>query len=95
MSTMYDQSGKIFTHVIAKEPVKVIIRTRTSRIEGEIYKKHDERVSDAVNETPQFIAVTNAVIYELQAGVETSRQADFLVVNRDAIEWLLPQEQEQ
>ena len=92
MSTKYDQSGKIFSHVISKVPIRVILQTHTSRIEGEIYKKHDERVLDAINEGMQFIAVTNAVIFERRNGEEVAREAEFVVINREAIEWLVPKE---
>jgi hypothetical protein len=92
MSVKYDQSGKIFSHVISKEPIQVVIQTRTSRIEGEIYKKHDERILDALNENSQFIAVTNVKFFEWQNGVESTREAEFAIINRSAIEWLLPLE---
>jgi len=92
MSTKYDQSGKIFSHVVSKEPVRIILQTRTSRIEGEIYRKHDERILDAINEGFQFIAVTNAVIYESRQGEEVARKVEFVAVNREAIEWLTPEE---
>jgi len=94
MSTKYDQTGKIFSHVISKAPVKVVIQTRTSRIEGELYKKHDERILDALNEGQQFIAVTDAKVFERHLEVEVVRETDFLIVNRDTIEWVLPVEEQ-
>ena len=92
MTTKYDQSGKTFSHVISKEPIQVVIRTKTSRIEGSIYKKYDERIIDALNEDAEFIAVSNVRFYEWQNGVESTREAEFAIVNRNAIEWLLPLE---
>lgn len=92
MTTKYDQSGKTFSHVISKEPVQVVIRTKTSRIEGKIYKKYDERVIDALNEDAEFIAVSDVTFYEIESGVENTRKVEFAVVNRTAIEWLLPLE---
>ena len=94
MSTKYDQSGKIFSHVISKAPIKVMLQTKTSRIEGELYKKHDERILDALNEGLQFVAVTDAKIYESHAGTQVVREVNFLVVNRDAIEWISPVEEQ-
>lgn len=92
MTIKNDPSGKIFSHVISKEPVQVVIRTKTSRIEGKIYKKYDERVIDALNEDAGFIAVSDATFYEWQNGVESTREVEFAVINRNAIEWLLPLE---
>jgi hypothetical protein len=92
MTTRNDQSGKIFSHVISKEPVKVKLRTSSAIIEGEIYKKHDERLLDAVNDAAQFIAMTNVKFLEWQDRVEITTEAEFAVINRETIEWLLPLE---
>jgi hypothetical protein len=93
MSAKYDQSGKIFSHVISKTPIKVVLQTRTAQIEGEIYKKHDERLLDAINEGLQYIAVTNAIIKGQNAESENVIKASFLIVNRETVEWLIPLEE--
>ena len=49
MSIHYDEKGKFFTSVISKEPIFVEIQTITHRIEGNIYKRPDDRVKEAVN----------------------------------------------
>ncbi len=95
MSTKYDRSGKVFTNVVSKVPVRVIIQTKTSRVLGEIHRMYDERVLDTLNNGEQFLAVTNATIYEQHGEEEIERQVAFLALNRDNIDWVTPESEEQ
>lgn len=92
MPSKHDQEGKVFTHIISKEAFPVIIKTKTSRIEGEIYKKYDERILDSLNKGEQFLSITNAVVVnDSNAGVK-SPIFPFMIINRDLIEWIIPKE---
>jgi Family of unknown function (DUF6812) len=93
MSIHYDEKGKFFTDVILKEAVPVIIQTPTNRIRGNIYVKPGERIKDQINQEDLFLAVTDAILYDL-AGEELYH-ADFLLVNREQLVWLLPDDQVQ
>lgn len=84
----YDDKGKIFTDVVSKEAVAVIVQTALHRIEGIVYARPDVRLKDELNQDEHFLAVTDAVLYDL-AGNEVKRTG-FLAVNRDAIHWVLP-----
>ncbi|MEJ2597611.1 MAG: hypothetical protein P8Z00_04720 [Anaerolineales bacterium] len=91
MGTRYDEKGKIFTDVVQKEPVRVVIQTTTmQRIKGQVYVKPDERVKDELNNPERFLAVTDANVYD-QGGILIN-QCAFIAVNRDQIVWLIPQD---
>lgn len=91
MSIHYDEKGKFYTDVITKEAVPVLLQTTTQRIRGKIYIRPGERIKDQINQEEQFFAVTEAILYDL-AGEELYQSA-FLLVNREYLIWLLPEDQ--
>jgi uncharacterized membrane protein affecting hemolysin expression len=89
MRTRYDENGKIFTDVITKEPVQVVIQTTTmQRINGKMFVSPHERVKDELNHAERFLAVKDASVYDQQGNL--IRQCTFIAVNRDQIAWLIP-----
>lgn len=88
MSDQFAEKGKIFTPIIKKIPYDVIIQTIHQRIEGKIHVRPDVRLRDDMNELEMFIAVTDAVIYNV-AG-EVIYRCNFMLVNRAQIIWLSP-----
>jgi hypothetical protein len=84
----YDERGKIFTKVVSKVPVSVIIQTTGQLIHGKIHVKSGERLSDELNLEEMFIPVTDAVIYSLEGQI--LYEANFLSINRSQIVWILP-----
>ncbi len=91
MTTQFDEKGKIYTNVIAKEAVPATIQTLTHCIHGFVYIRQDERIIDEMDRPERFLAVTDASIYDLH-GVEIYRTG-FVVINRDHIIWLVPDEE--
>lgn len=91
MVTSYDEKGKIFTQVVTKRPVPVVIQTAQNMIRGTMHVRHDSRIKDELNEENQFLAVTEAVVYNLQE--QEMYKTDFLVVNRNHIIWVIPEEE--
>lgn len=89
MSTRYDEKGKFFTDRVTKEQIPVVIQTIFGRIEGFFYVMAGARLKDEINNAEQFIAITNAKIYNLDGNGEFS--CEFLSLNRDHIIWLAPQ----
>jgi hypothetical protein len=90
MSIHFDDKGKFFTEIVTKNPVTVMMQTLKHRIHGQIFVRPGERLKDELDQSSQFVAVTNAVVYG-ESGEELSH-ADFMVVNIDQIVWLIPEQ---
>ncbi len=90
MTIQFDEKGKFFTEVVTKKPVPVKIQTIANRIHGFIYVRPGERLKDALDQSTQFVAVTDAVIFGL-SGDELSR-TEFMIINIDHIVWLIPEQ---
>lgn len=90
MTLHYDDKGKFYTEYISKNAVLAIVQTLTHRITGKIFIRVGERLSDALNQSDQFLAVTDATIFDEQD--EVSYKGDFITVNRDQIIWIMPVE---
>ena len=69
---------------------KVTILTSSYRIKGYIDLVPGARVTDFMAEARDFIAVTNAEVWELQVGGRQVLSAPFINVSRDHIEIILP-----
>ena len=92
MGTRYDEKGKIFTDIVTKVPVRVVIQTTTlQRIKGKMFVSPDERVKDELNHVERFLAVKDASVYDQQGNL--IQQCAFIAVNRDQIAWLIPQDE--
>ena len=92
MSIHFDEKGKFFTDVVTKSPHSVVIQTLIHRIEGHIFVRDKERVKDAINTGEQFIAVSDATIFNSQG--KLIYEKNFLIVNCDQIVWMIPNENE-
>ncbi len=88
MKIRFDDKGKFFTDVVPKAAVSVMIQTIHQRIEGRIYLRPGERLKDEINNSEQFLAVTDAVIYS--ANNEELYHINFLTLNREHIVWIMP-----
>lgn len=92
MFDAFEEKGKIYTQVISKNPVKVIIQTETNRIFGVIHVRPDERLKDTLDASEDFIAVTTATVFDID-GKELMFKANFLALNRNHILWATPEEE--
>ena len=91
MGVRYDDKGKFFTDVISKDRVPSIIHTLISRIQGNLHVRMDERVKDELNQGEQFLAITDAIVYNLQG--QKIYDAEFMLINRDHVIWIVPDEE--
>ncbi|KAF0111591.1 MAG: hypothetical protein FD147_772 [Chloroflexi bacterium] len=90
MVTQFDEKGKIFTTLVSKQPVKVLIQLLTNQILGEIHVKRDGRLKDELDSTPKYIAVTNASILSVD-GSTTLTKCRFMTINNNQIVWIIPE----
>ena len=73
-----------------EEKTKVTILTSSYRIKGTIDLIPGSRITDFMAEARDFIAVTNAEVWELQVGGRQVLSAPFINVSRAHIEIILP-----
>ncbi len=90
MTLHYDEKGKFFTDYVSKDVVSAIIQTVSHRIYGNLYLRSGERVSDMLNRSEPFLAITDAKVFDA-AGQEIL-SLDFLAVNTQHVVWLAPEE---
>ena len=90
MYTQFEEKGKIFTQKITKDQKEVIIQTTSHKLLGTIHIQMDNRIIDELNETNQFMAITNAKILDQEDNV--LYQSEFLSINVNQIIWVLPVE---
>jgi hypothetical protein len=89
MFSQFEEKRKIFTNVVSKKPVEVLIQTTTSLVQGTVHIRPDNRLKDEINQPETFLAVTDAHIKNLQG--EEIHCCEFLAVNRTHIVWLTPE----
>jgi Family of unknown function (DUF6812) len=89
MNPDFDEKGKIYTHVITKQPVRVIVQTADHRIIGNLHIRPGERVIDELNRGDKFVAITAAVVMEKSG--EELYHCDFLALNHESVTWIIPE----
>jgi hypothetical protein len=92
MNVRYDDKGKFFTNIITKDPVPSIIQTLVTQIKGNVHVRLNERVKDELNRGEQFLAITEAEVFNLQG--QKISETEFILINRDHIIWIIPDEEE-
>lgn len=86
MTIKYDEKGKIYTDIIAKEPVQARIQTTFHLIEGEVYVRLGGRLKDDLDLDEPFLAVTNATVFDGENGLLF--RTKFIAVRRDQVIWI-------
>jgi hypothetical protein len=74
----------------SENKLKVTILTGSYRIKGNIYLLPGSRVTDYMSEAKDFIAVTEAEVWELQVGGRQILSAPFVNISRDHIQIITP-----
>ncbi len=70
--------------------MRVMIFTRNFEIKGDLHIYDGVRLTDYINESRSFIAVTDAAVK--QRGEESSVKTSFLNVSKDDIEIIFPED---
>jgi hypothetical protein len=91
MSVWVDSKGKVFTEVIHKDELPVLIQMATGQIRGRVYVHPDHRLIDEMNGAARFIAVTGAEV--IGPDGEVAYRAAFLTLNKRQVVWIRPDEE--
>lgn len=86
MTIDYDDKGKFFTSIIAKDTVKARIQTTAQIIEGNVHVRRECRLKDELDNGEPFLAVTDAHVFDT-SGAEIFHTG-FIAVRRDQIIWV-------
>ena len=89
MATHYNHKGKYFTNVVAKDVVRATVQTLTVRLVGDVHVQPDKRLKDELNRSEQFIAMTDATVYN--ATGQEIFHSDFLAINLEQVVWVSPE----
>lgn len=92
MFESFDEKGKIYTKVVTKSPVKVMLQTSTNRIIGMMHVRPGDRLKDALVTSDHFMAVTDATIFDLD-GDKMLYRTNFVAINLNQILWVVPEEE--
>lgn len=76
---------------VNKVALPVAIQTIQDLIVGEIYIRPIVRMIDDLIHADQFLAITNAVVYDKTGTIRY--RADFMIINRDHIVYLIPKQE--
>jgi hypothetical protein len=79
-----------YTDKIRKVAVSVVIQTTNGFISGDVYTRPMNRVIDELSLSDQFLAVTDAVVYDDSKNVRF--RAKFLTINREHIVYVIPRD---
>jgi endonuclease IV len=85
------ERGKIFTEVVQKVGIKVVIQTHTNQIRATLHKRSDRRTIDKLNDSDPFLPLTEVTIMDDDGEKEILR-TPFLALNRDEVIWLIEEE---
>jgi Family of unknown function (DUF6812) len=91
MSVWVDPKGKIFTNVVQKDELPVMIQTVTGLIHGYVYLHPDQRLVDEMNGDDRFLAVTDAKVFGEAGQVE--HLSKFLTLNKRHVVWIRPDDE--
>jgi hypothetical protein len=88
MYASFDDKGKIFTNVVTKTPLDVIIQTQNHQIHGKVHVRPNGRLKDELTDSEAFLAITDASVYDLNGNL--AYRTNFIALHRDHINWLIP-----
>jgi len=94
MDYRVDQKGKFYTARVTKEANSVVVTTVSSIIRGTLHVMRDTRLKDELNNVERFVAITDAEVFDL-SGQNHLYSNKVLLVNKDLIIWVMPQEEPQ
>ena len=90
MFDTFEEKGKIYTQVITKSPIKIVMQTVLHRIHGLMHVRVGDRLKDELDSAVHFLAVTDAEVYDVN-GSNLIFKTSFLAVNFNQIIWVIPE----
>lgn len=92
MFDTFEGKGKIYTQVITKSPIKIIVQTTMHQIHGTMHVRVGDRVKDELDTADHFLAVTNAELFDI-SGTNLMYKTNFMAINVNQIIWVIPEKE--
>lgn len=93
MTIEFDDKGKIFTDIVSKVPVQVVVQTTLQLLRGRMHVRHGERIKDELDRDELFLAMTDVEVVGSEGQVLF--QSPFMAVRRNQIIWVMPENEDQ
>jgi hypothetical protein len=90
MAAQIEGQEEFSAQYVSKKPTSVTIQTIDHRLHGDIHVGLGKRLKDELDGGLQFLPVTNVLVYS-DSG-EILYRTHFLLINRDQLVWILPDE---
>jgi hypothetical protein len=88
MYASFEDKGKIYTNVVTKTPIDVILQTPSHQIHGKLHVRPNGRLKDELTSSEAFLAITDAAVYD--TGGKLVYRTHFIALHRDHINWIIP-----
>jgi hypothetical protein len=88
MYASFEEKGKIYTNVVTKTPIDVILQTPSHQIHGRLHVRPNGRLKDELTSSEAFLAITDASVYDSLGKLVYRTQ--FIALHRDHINWIIP-----
>ena len=88
MYASFEDKGKIFTDVITKQPVAVILQTTKELIHGNYYVRPGVRIKEELESSERFIILTDAIV--LGSDGKVNNKTKMIIINISQLVWMLP-----
>ena len=92
ISRRIDAKGKVFTNIVRKVDLRVLVQTARQVIVGNLYLNQDNRLLDEMNNGAEFLALTDVWVYDQNAS-QLRFTAQFLSLNKAHIITIVPVEE--
>jgi hypothetical protein len=93
MTIEFDDKGKIFTDIVSKVPVQVVVQTTLQLLRGRMHVRRGERIKDELDRDELFIAMTDVEVVGSEGQVLF--QSPFIALRRNQIVWVMPENEDQ
>lgn len=90
MAAQIEGQEEFSSQYVAKKPTSVTIQTIDHRLHGDVHVGLGKRLKDELDGGLQFLPVTNVLVYGENG--EILYRTHFLLINRNQLVWILPDE---
>ncbi len=88
MYDAYEDKGKIFTDVITKHPIPVIVQTTKEAIHGKFHVRPSLRIKEELENCDGFVILTDATVFGPDNNI--IHKTKMIIIGLPQLVWMLP-----